>query len=285
VVAPEQPRVISFIDLQWWLRASKFAFDQQLPNLNPAKLTVALAKEHGWDVAMVRAYVDVPTQQSSLWWHQLWRNRIDDLEQSGVIVNATLQRTRTAWAVNGNEYEKVSVRSDVETPFHLIQDAVADVALNSCDVVLLFTRETKYLELTEYLKSVAVQQKRWLKIVSAFPYQADAERHVKYNAHNGIDKTDWIRVGYELNRECTDYIRKPVLDQPVPDTDAVTVFGTDRIRDTQNHVTGTGTGTGIDTGDVEELSVDDIFVHSSVSEEEYERYLRGEVEVDDSCLP
>lgn len=293
MIVPDRLRVISYIDLQWWLRASKYAFDLQLPNINPMKLTQALATEHKWEVEMVRAYVDVPTVQSSTWWNQLWCNRIADLERDGVIVNATLQRTRTAWAVEGNDYQKVVVRSDMETPFHLIQDAVADVALNRCDVVVLFTRETKYLELVGYLKSLAKQQNRWLKIVSAFPYTEDSGRgQGGFNTHRGIERTDWLRIGYELNRECTDFIRKPVLLNPDHDHDHDHDhdFGNTNDDDSKTFsVNGGVTKTAAvnndgdeNNGSFEELSVDDIFEHSSVSDAEYEKYLRGEVEVNDS---
>lgn len=204
---PEKPRVISYMDAQWFLRASKFAFDVQLPNINPRKLTEAVAAAHGWETTAVRTYIEVPESRESPFWSRLWTWRIQDLETLGVNVKHTMQRTRTAFSMDGGVPHKVNVRSDLDTVLHLSLDAVTDVLLNNADVVLLFTSENKYLETTEYLKALSRKNDKYLKIMSAFPY--NAERPTCRFA--GIDRTDWFPIDWSIYSNCTDFIRKPKL--------------------------------------------------------------------------
>lgn len=224
---PEKPRVISFLDAQWFLRASKFAFDTQLPNINPRKLTAAIAKQYDWDIAGVNMYVDIPDRCDSLFWSQLWAMRCHDLSVQSVNVKSTVQRTRQAFSMDGGTPHKVNVRSDLDTAINITMDVVTSVAFEKTDVILLFTSENKYLELAEHIKALARNRDTYLKVVSAFPYNAERAG----SRYAGIDRTDWYPISWELFRECTDFVRKPTTHQK-PMQDSGTTIG-DRVENNQ----------------------------------------------------
>ena len=214
---PENLRVISYMDVQWFFRAAKFAYGFPLPNSNPLKLTNALAAENKWEVVRSRAYIDVPSPDESEFWHNLWRIRINDFDNAGIATTHFIQRNYMAVAVDQNRSQsnannnqqgktlpKVCVRSEHDVFATMAMEMVSDFLQGNMDVIVIFSNERKYGVIVDYLRFLARKQDRYLKIVSAYPYTYEA-----HGKQAGIDRTDWLRIDGEVMRTCTDFVKKP----------------------------------------------------------------------------
>lgn len=204
--APENPRCIAYVDMQWMLRTSKFMFDNQLPNFNPKKFAEHVCAQNGYVLEATKAYIDVPSQEENPWWSSLWRMRVEDLDSAGVKTWFTPQRLRQAQCiVTDAPPTRVYVRSDMEVSIKMSVDIMRDVCTEKAQVVLLISKENKYIELVESLKVFAREEDKYVKIISAYPYAAERGK----NGHAGINRTDWFPITAELYEQCTDFIRKP----------------------------------------------------------------------------
>ena len=77
-------------------------------------------------------------------------------------------------------------------------DVIALAHRREYDVALLFSQDQDLSEVAEEIRTIAREQRRWIKIASAFPH-SPASRN-----HRGINKTDWVRIGRALYVQCLD---------------------------------------------------------------------------------
>ena len=76
------------------------------------------------------------------------------------------------------------------------------------DIALILSQDQDLTEAVEEVKAVGREQKRWIKVASAFP------ESLTYSNKRGIDKTDWIQMDRVLYDRCldpTDYRSKKNL--------------------------------------------------------------------------
>lgn len=203
---PETPRCIAYCDAQWMFRTAKFMFDMSFPSFNPKKLAEIICTEKGFKLEAVKLYVDVPDFSESQWWSSLWKMRIEDLEKQGIITWHTASRVRQALCVDDpSKPHKVYVKSDMETTVRITSDITRDVVADKADVILLMSKEHKYVELTEALRAYAREHGKWLKLATTYPHAKDRDR----NSHAGIDRTDWYPINRDTYMQCTDFVRRP----------------------------------------------------------------------------
>ena len=77
-------------------------------------------------------------------------------------------------------------------------DVIALAHRREYDVALVMSQDQDLSEVAEEIRTIAQEQRRWIKIASAFP-QSPASRN-----RRGINKTDWIRIDRELYDKCLD---------------------------------------------------------------------------------
>ena len=85
-------------------------------------------------------------------------------------------------------------------------DVIALAHRREYDVALVMSQDQDLSEVAEEIRTIAREQRRWLKIASAFP-QSPTSRN-----RRGINKTDWIRIDRAFYDQCLDrrdYRRKP----------------------------------------------------------------------------
>jgi hypothetical protein len=73
------------------------------------------------------------------------------------------------------------------------------------DVAVLFSQDNDFSEVAKEARTIAEEQRRFIKIASAFPYDAHLSRI-------GIDRTDWIRISktdYDSCIDTADYRKNP----------------------------------------------------------------------------
>ena len=86
-------------------------------------------------------------------------------------------------------------------------DVIALAHRREYDVALVMSQDQDLSEVAQEIRVIAREQRRWIKIASAFPC-SPASRN-----RRGINKTDWIRIDRELYDQCLDkrdYRRKPL---------------------------------------------------------------------------
>jgi hypothetical protein len=76
-------------------------------------------------------------------------------------------------------------------------DLVRMARKNEYDVALLFSQDNDFSEVAQEIRHIANEYGRWIKIVSAYPYDPHS------NAR-GIDKTDWMPISREEYNTCID---------------------------------------------------------------------------------
>lgn len=91
-------------------------------------------------------------------------------------------------------------------------DIVRLVRQNLVDVVLVFSQDQDFSEVADEVREIAKEQKRWVKMVSAFPVSPNASNK------RGINKTDWFRVDRAMYDLCIDHRDYRVPPQIPPNT-------------------------------------------------------------------
>jgi hypothetical protein len=76
-------------------------------------------------------------------------------------------------------------------------DVIRMAHQRALDVALLFCRDQDFSEVADEIRAIARDQKRWIKIASAYPVSPVVR-------FRGIDKTDWIRIDRALYDQCID---------------------------------------------------------------------------------
>ncbi|MGH9381111.1 MAG: NYN domain-containing protein [Thermoanaerobaculia bacterium] len=196
---PETKRAIAFIDGQNLFHAAREAFGYSFPNYDPLRLAQEVCAGQGWQLAQVRFYTGVPDAQDNSFWNHFWTEKVAVLGTRKVFTYARLLRyqTQTVTLSDGRQhsyrtaYEKgIDVRIALDVVNLALEDAY--------DVGLIFSQDQDLNEVAQELRRIAHQQRRWIKLASAFPVSPTSRNR------RGIDRTDWIRVDKATYDRCID---------------------------------------------------------------------------------
>lgn len=83
---------------------------------------------------------------------------------------------------------------DVRIAIDLMRFALKD----RYDVGLIFSQDQDLSEAAKEVRQISIEQKRWIKIVSAFPVSAACRNR------RGINETDWVEIDRVLYDSCLD---------------------------------------------------------------------------------
>jgi hypothetical protein len=78
-------------------------------------------------------------------------------------------------------------------------DVIRMTMLNNLDVAVIFSQDQDLAEVALEVKDIAKNQKRWIKVCSAFPHGNNA------TTSRGINNTDWIRMDQTFYNSCLDH--------------------------------------------------------------------------------
>jgi len=197
--APAVKRAIASVDGQNLFAAARDAFGLVTPCHRPALLAQRVAAREGWDLAEVRSYTGVPARQDDPRLHAWWTARLRRMRTEGVIVTARpLRRRRKRARLDDGRKVEFTVLQEKGIDVRIALDVVDAVLRGRCDVVLVFSQDQDFAELAEEVRVIAREQRRWVKIASAYPV-GPGTRNTR-----GIDRTDWIRIDRCLFESCTD---------------------------------------------------------------------------------
>ena len=196
---PGQKRAIVFVDGQNLFFAAKEAFGLPFPNYDIPKLAKAVCDRQGWNYLRAQFYTGVPEETDNPFWNHFWMAKLAAMGTRGVRIfrRALRYRNHTIQLPDGQTHSFL-VAQEKGIDIRIALDIVHAVRTHECDVVLVFSQDQDLSEVADEIRMIAKEQKRWVKMASAFPFSPTSRNR------RGIDKTDWIRVERALYEDCLD---------------------------------------------------------------------------------
>lgn len=196
---PVTKRAVAFFDGQNLFHCAKAAFGYTFPNYDPYALAHEVCAQNGWDCTGIRFYTGIPDQADNAFWNHFWTAKGAQMGRQGIHVYTRSLRYRnksirlpdgtTHTFLDGDE-KGIDVRIAV--------DVIRLAQKREFDVALLFCRDQDLSEVADEIRLMASEQKRWIKIASAYPH-SPATPSVR-----GINKTDWLRISRDTYDKCVD---------------------------------------------------------------------------------
>ena len=196
---PPAKRAVAFVDGQNLFHGAREAFGYTYPNYDVSALAEKVRTGHGWKLAQVRFYTGIPDVGDNARWHSFWTHKLAAMGRQGVVMYSRplRYRNRTVALPDGTRH---SFRTGEEKGIdvRIALDVIALAHRREYDVALVMSQDQDLSEVAEEIRTIAQEQRRWIKIASAFPL-SPASRN-----RRGIDKTDWIRIDREFYDQCLD---------------------------------------------------------------------------------
>ena len=196
---PPLKRAVSFVDGQNLFHAAREAFGYTYPNYDVTALAEHVCTERGWELTQVQFYTGIPDVGDDPRWHHFWTHKLAAMGRQGVIVfsRPLRYRNRTVALPDGTQHSFLT-REEKGIDVRIALDVIALAHRREYDVALVMSQDQDLSEVAEEIRTIAREQRRWIKIASAFP-QSPTSRN-----RRGINKTDWIRIDRELYDQCLD---------------------------------------------------------------------------------
>lgn len=199
VAETRRPRAIAFVDGQNLFHRAREAFGHQVPNYDVVALTQTVCRSRGWQVAQVRFYTGVPAASDNAFWHHFWAAKGRVMRRTGVVVYTRdlRYRSRTVALPDGTDRSVLLAEEkgiDVRTALDIVRLAYR----REFDVGILFSQDQDLSEVAKEIRLIAREQRRWIKLVSAFPVGSSARKD------RGVDKTDWFKIDRSTYDQCLD---------------------------------------------------------------------------------
>lgn len=201
-------RAVAFVDGQNLFHAAREAFGYSYPNYDASALAQKVCARQGWELAQVRFYTGIPNVGDNSEWHSFWTQKLAAMGRQDVVVYSRplRYRNRTVALPDGTQHSFLA-GEEKGIDVRIALDVIALAHRREYDVALVMSQDQDPSEVAEEIRVMAREQRRWIKIASAFPC-SPASRN-----RRGINKTDWIRIDQELYDQCLDkrdYRRKPL---------------------------------------------------------------------------
>lgn len=186
---PTTKKAVAFFDGQNLFHCAKAAFGYTFPNYDPLALARVVCADAGWECSGVRFYTGVPDVTDNPFWNHFWTAKGAQMGRQGVYVytRSLRYRNKVVKLPDGSTFSFLD-GDEKGIDVRIALDVISLAHKKAYDVALLFCRDQDLSEVADEIRVIAQEQRRWLKIASAFPY-SPAVRKVA-----GIDKTDWIKI-------------------------------------------------------------------------------------------
>ena len=196
---PQVKRAVVFVDGQNLFHAAREAFGYTYPSYDVSALAKRVCIEQGWKLDQVRFYTGIPDAGDNPVWNRFWTRKLAVMGRQGVVVFSRPLRYRNRRVVlpDGTKYS-VLTGEEKGVDVRITLDVIALAHRREYDVALVMSQDQDFSEVAEEIRVIAREQRRWIKIASAFP-QSPVSRN-----RRGINKTDWIRIDRRLYDQCLD---------------------------------------------------------------------------------
>jgi uncharacterized LabA/DUF88 family protein len=202
MVSPDPIRAIAFVDGQNLFHCAKSAFGHNHPNYDPLALARSVCEAQGWRCQQVRFYTGVPDAADNAFWNHFWIAKCAQMGREGVHVftRSLRYRNKKVRLPDGNTFTFL-IGAEKGIDVRLALDVIRLAHQGEYDAAVLFSSDQDLSEVAEEIRLIAREQRRWIKIASAYPYSP------AYKVR-GINKTDRIpisRVTYDACLDPRDY--------------------------------------------------------------------------------
>ena len=196
---PKLKRAVVFIDGQNLHYAVKNAFGYAYPNYDVQLLSERICSDQGWELQQIRFYTGIPDGNDDTFWHNFWTRKLAVMGQKGAIIFSRKLRYRnqTVRLPNGQTHTFL-VGQEKGVDVRIALDIIRLVRENICDVCLVLSQDQDLSEVADEVRITSQEQKRWVKMASAFPVSPTAKNT------RGINKTDWIKIDRRMYDGCID---------------------------------------------------------------------------------
>lgn len=198
---PAEPfikRTIAFFDGQNLYHAVKEAFGFTYPNYDVHALANAVCQTQGWQLDAVRFYTGIPDLSDNAYWHDFWVNKLAIMGRRIQVYTRPLRyRNQTIQLPDGIQHTMlVGVEKGIDVRIAL--DVVRLAHKKHYDVALIFSQDQDLSEVAAEIRTISMEQNRWIKVASAFPESPT------YRNQRGINNTEWIRIDRATYEACID---------------------------------------------------------------------------------
>ena len=196
---PAAKRTIAFFDGQNLYGAVKEAFGYTYPNYNVQALANEICRLQGWQLDAVRFYTGVPRKDDNAFWHDFWSKKIAQMGKRKIeIYTRSLRyRNKRIKLPDGTEHTAL-VGTEKGIDVRLALDVVRLGLKRHYDVALIFSQDQDLSEVADEIRTISMEQHRWILVASAFPVSPT------YGNPRGINNTQWIRIDRATYDKCID---------------------------------------------------------------------------------
>lgn len=198
-VEPSIKRTVAFIDGQNLFHAAKHAYGYSYPNYDPLALSRAVCADRSWLLRSTSFYSGIPAAEDNQDWNYFWAKKLGVLGSRGVHIFTRLLKYRPqAIRLANGQAGIAQVGQEKGIDVRIALDVVRMARECAYDVALIFSQDQDLSEVADEVRRIASEQKRWIKVASAFPVGPE------YANKRGINGTDWIRLNKHMYDSCLD---------------------------------------------------------------------------------
>jgi len=206
---PSIKRCVAFFDGQNVFHSARESFGYTFPNYDVVALASRIAAGQGWQLSQARFYTGIPDASDNPFWNHFWTHKLAMLGRQGAVTFSRFLRYRNhpVTLPDGTE-RNVLVGEEKGIDVRIAIDVINMAHHQDYDVALIFSQDQDLSEVAEEIRVIAQEQKRWIKVASAFPSSPTSRNR------RGINKSDWIRIDrvtYDACIDRRDYRLKPPL--------------------------------------------------------------------------
>ena len=179
---PALKRTVAFVDGQNLFHGARSVFGHRHPDFDVLALATEVCTREGLRLVETRFYTGVPVPSEDSFWSAFWRAKTAVMGRQGVrVITRPLRRGRE---------KGIDVRIAI--------DVIRMAHRRELDAALVFSQDQDLAEVADEIRLISREQDRWVRILSAFPWSAQAENQ------EGTARTDWIRIDRATYDRCLD---------------------------------------------------------------------------------
>lgn len=196
---PVVKRAVAFVDGQNLFHAARECFGYSYPNYDVYALATAACRAPGWTLVQTRFYTGVPAASDNAFWNHFWSGKLLALSRQGCVTFSRPLRYRNQRIrlPDGREHTFLA-GEEKGVDVRIALDVIRMAHRREYDVAIIFSQDQDLSEVAAEVRAIAQEQRRWIKVVCAFPASPTGRNR------RGIDKTDWIRIDRTTYDACLD---------------------------------------------------------------------------------
>jgi uncharacterized LabA/DUF88 family protein len=192
-------RAVTFVDGQNLFHAVRESFGYNFPNYDVLALSRLICRRAHWSLAEARFYTGIPDPVANPVWHHFWSAKLSQFGRHGVNVftRPLRYRNRVVRLPDGATHTFLTWE-EKGIDVRIALDVIRLAHRNEYDVAMLFSQDQDLSEVAEEIRVIAREQRRWIKVASAFPFSPTTRNR------RGVDRTDWIKIDRATYDACLD---------------------------------------------------------------------------------